>query len=94
MANLCIKTPSSASLVLIFQLLVSRPRPNGDEGDGGGDGNVGNGNGGGSSCGDGDGGGVGGPSFVPVDHMRKCRFSSFIHSSLTFLPTLQFLPGQ
>ena len=28
MANLCIKTPSSASLVLIFQLLVLRPRPN------------------------------------------------------------------
>ena len=27
MANLCIKTPSSASLVLIFQLLVLRPRP-------------------------------------------------------------------
>ena len=26
MANLCIKTPSSASLVLIFQLLVLRPR--------------------------------------------------------------------
>ena len=66
----------------------------GDEGDGGGDGNVGNGNGGGGSCSDVDDGGVGGPSFVPVDHMRKCRFSSFIHSSLTFLPTLQFLPGQ
>ena len=30
MANLCIKTPSSASLLLIFQLLVLRPRPNGD----------------------------------------------------------------
>ena len=29
MTNLCIKTPSSASLVLIFQLLVLRPRPNG-----------------------------------------------------------------
>ena len=29
MANLCIKTPSSAILVLIFQLLVLRPRPNG-----------------------------------------------------------------
>ena len=29
MANLCIKTPSSASLVLIFQLLVLRPRPTG-----------------------------------------------------------------
>ena len=28
MANLCIKTPSSAILVLIFQLLVLRPRPN------------------------------------------------------------------
>ena len=28
MANLCIKTPSSAFLVLIFQLLVLRPRPN------------------------------------------------------------------
>ena len=28
MANLGIKTPSSASLVLIFQLLVLRPRPN------------------------------------------------------------------
>ena len=28
MANLCIKTPSSASYVLIFQLLVLRPRPN------------------------------------------------------------------
>ena len=28
MANLCIKTPSSASWVLIFQLLVLRPRPN------------------------------------------------------------------
>ena len=28
MANLCIKTPSSASEVLIFQLLVLRPRPN------------------------------------------------------------------
>ena len=28
MANLCIKTPSSASLVLIFQLMVLRPRPN------------------------------------------------------------------
>ena len=28
MANLAIKTPSSASLVLIFQLLVLRPRPN------------------------------------------------------------------
>ena len=27
MANLCIKTPSSAILVLIFQLLVLRPRP-------------------------------------------------------------------
>ena len=27
MANLCIKTPSSASLVLLFQLLVLRPRP-------------------------------------------------------------------
>ena len=27
MANLCIKTPSSASKVLIFQLLVLRPRP-------------------------------------------------------------------
>ena len=27
MANLCIKTPSSASLVLIFPLLVLRPRP-------------------------------------------------------------------
>ena len=27
MANLCIKAPSSASLVLIFQLLVLRPRP-------------------------------------------------------------------
>ena len=27
MANLAIKTPSSASLVLIFQLLVLRPRP-------------------------------------------------------------------
>ena len=27
MANLCIKTPNSASLVLIFQLLVLRPRP-------------------------------------------------------------------
>ena len=27
MANLCIKTPSSASSVLIFQLLVLRPRP-------------------------------------------------------------------
>ena len=30
MANLCIKAPSSASLVLIFQLLVLRPRPNVD----------------------------------------------------------------
>ena len=30
MANLCIKTPSSASLVLIFQLLVLRPRPSGN----------------------------------------------------------------
>ena len=30
MANLCIKTPSSASLVLIFQLLVLRPRPSVD----------------------------------------------------------------
>ena len=29
MANLCIKTPSSAILVLIFQLFVLRPRPNG-----------------------------------------------------------------
>ena len=29
MANLCIKTPSSAILVLIFQLLVLRPRPSG-----------------------------------------------------------------
>ena len=28
MANLCIKTPSSAIQVLIFQLLVLRPRPN------------------------------------------------------------------
>ena len=28
MANLCIKTPSSASLVLIFQLLALRPRTN------------------------------------------------------------------
>ena len=28
MANFCIKTPSSASYVLIFQLLVLRPRPN------------------------------------------------------------------
>ena len=27
MANLCIKTPSSAIQVLIFQLLVLRPRP-------------------------------------------------------------------
>ena len=27
MANLCIKTPSSAIIVLIFQLLVLRPRP-------------------------------------------------------------------
>ena len=27
MANLCIKTPSFAILVLIFQLLVLRPRP-------------------------------------------------------------------
>ena len=27
MANLCIKTPSSATCVLIFQLLVLRPRP-------------------------------------------------------------------
>ena len=31
MANLCIKTPSSAILVLIFQLLVLRPRPNEEE---------------------------------------------------------------
>ena len=31
MANLCIKTPSSAILVLIFQLLVLRPRPNVDD---------------------------------------------------------------
>ena len=30
MANLCIKTPSSATYVLKFQLLVLRPRPNGD----------------------------------------------------------------
>ena len=29
MANLCIKTPSSATCVLIFQLLVLRPRPSG-----------------------------------------------------------------
>ena len=28
MATLAIKTPSSASLVLIFQLLVLKPRPN------------------------------------------------------------------
>ena len=28
MANLCIKTPKSATYVLIFQLLVLRPRPN------------------------------------------------------------------
>ena len=27
MANLCIKTPKSATYVLIFQLLVLRPRP-------------------------------------------------------------------
>ena len=32
MANLCIKTPSSAILVLIFQLLVLRPRPTGQGG--------------------------------------------------------------
>ena len=31
MANLCIKTPSSAIQVLIFQLLVLRPRPSVDE---------------------------------------------------------------
>ena len=36
MANLCIKTPSSAILVLIFQLLVLRPRPN-EDGDADGD---------------------------------------------------------
>ena len=30
MANLCIKTPSSAIQVLIFQLLVLRPRPTGE----------------------------------------------------------------
>ena len=28
MAILCIKTPSSSTYVLIFQLLVLRPRPN------------------------------------------------------------------
>ena len=33
MANLCIKTPSSAILVLIIQLLVLRPRPNDDGND-------------------------------------------------------------
>ena len=33
MANLCIKTPSSAIQVLIFQLLVLRPRPNGQTSD-------------------------------------------------------------
>ena len=31
MANLCIKTPSSAIQVLIFQLLVLRPCPNGGD---------------------------------------------------------------
>ena len=30
MANLCIKTPSSTILVLIFQLLFLRPRPSGE----------------------------------------------------------------
>ena len=40
MANLCIKTPSSAIQVLIFQLLVLRPRPSGqvEQGDWGGKG--------------------------------------------------------
>ena len=31
MANLCIKTPSSAIQVLIFQLLVLRPRPTAED---------------------------------------------------------------
>ena len=31
MANLCIKTPNSAIQVLIFQLLVLRPRPSDDD---------------------------------------------------------------
>ena len=34
MANLCIKTPKSATYVLIFQLLVLRPRPNVQSGSG------------------------------------------------------------